>query len=346
MPAPITFQKTLLVAGLLAAMHPAAWAENPAPAASLLPIIVQDTPNPAPWPATVQGSTWVPVFVLGDHDNSILAGPFAADPPAGVLLGVAQIRSSASDGSEGITVAPSLRWRLSEDLRLGASMTVTEFIPCRSLIQSPALPLRPDACESFASSASANQTGLGVSSSLSLGAASFSVGYSESPAIWVLPGAIGGASSGLASGSLRSAAVPLAPLASLAGETAQTLSLSGDLALNDESRVGVALAMSRMPHLVNSPDIGRVQFSVAYGDFSADMATQMIRQGIETLSPWWAGLDLGVSWRTPWAGTISVGARNLVTHGQPPDFGDTPAVNASENDAFSRTPYVRYEQDF
>ena len=85
---------------------------------------------------------------------------------------------------------------------------------------------------------------------------------------------------------------------------------------------------------------------VAYGAFSADMATQMIRQGLESLSPWWAGLDLGVSWRTPWAGTLSVGAHNLISRGTPPDLGETPDANVSEDNVFSRTPYVRYEQDF
>ena len=104
--------------------------------------------------------------------------------------------------------------------------------------------------------------------------------------------------------------------------------------------------MSRLPRLENSPDIGRVQFSLAYGDFSADMATQMIRQGIETVSPWWASMDLGVSWRTPWSGIISVGARNLFSSGDPPQLGNSPAANVNEADAFSRTPYVRYEQDF
>ena len=140
--------------------------------------------------------------------------------------------------------------------------------------------------------------------------------------------------------------LPMAPLASVARETAQTLTLGSELSLSEQSRVGVALAMSRLPRLENSPDIGRVQFSLAYGDFSADMATQMIRKGIESVSPWWSSMDLGVSWRTPWSGIISVGARNLFTSGDPPRLGNSPVAEANEADAFSRTPYVRYEQDF
>lgn len=218
-------------------------------------------------------------------------------------------------------------------------MTVTDFVPCRSLMQAPLAPVQSDACDSFAAQNAAN---VGVSGSISVGNASFSLGYSESPAIWVLPGSIGPADAGAA----PLTGVPLAPLASVADQPAQTLSMGGELSLSEQSRLGVALAMSRLPRLENSPDIGRVQFSVAYGDFSADMATQMIRQGIETVSPWWAGMDLGVSWRTPWSGIISVGARNLFTSGDPPQFGNSPVVGPNEADAFSRTPYVRYEQDF
>lgn len=308
--------------------------------ATTLPVLMHDSARPAPWPQAVDGSTWVPVFMLGDGDGSVVAGPFSTDPAGSVLLGIAQVRSHSTATDESIAISPSLRWHVSDDVRFGAAMTVTEFVPCRSLMQSPLAPLQSDACENFA--AQSGQTGLGVSGTMNFGHASFSLGYSESPAIWVLPGSIGPA----ASIGAPVAALPMAPLASVANESARTLSLGGELSLSEQSRLGVALAMSRLPRLENSPDIGRVQFSLAYGDFSADMATQMIRQGIETVSPWWASMDLGVSWRTPWSGIISVGARNLFSSGDPPQLGNSPAANVNEADAFSRTPYVRYEQDF
>jgi hypothetical protein len=315
------------------------WAETQDSAVQPLPSLVLDSSRPVPWPQARDGSTWIPVFIMGDGDDSLLANPFATDAPGSVLLGVAQVRGQTYSGQDTVAVSPSLRWQLGEDLRFGAAMTVTEFVPCRSLMQAPLAPVQSDACESFAAR---NAGSVGVSSSLSLGKASFSVGYSESPAIWVLPGAIGA----VASSGPSVASLPMAPLAGSFGtEQAQTLSLGGELSLSTQSRLGVALAMSRLPRLENSPDIGRVQFSVAYGDFSAGMATQMIRQGIETVSPWWAGMDLGVSWRTPWSGIISVGARNLFSTGDPPQLGNSP-VAPSEADAFSRTPYVRYEQDF
>lgn len=302
---------------------------------SPLPTLLQDAARPAPWPQA-DGSTWVPVFMVGDGDSSLLVDPFSPAPVGSVLLGVAQVRGQ-SLGRDTVSVAPALQWRLTEELGLGAAVTVTEFVPCRSLMQTPLAPLKSDACQDFAGSA------LGVSGSLSVGDASFTVGYSQSPAIWVLPGSLGPAGTV----STPPVTLPMAPLASVAGETAQTVSLGGELSLTEQSRVGVALAMSRLPYLENSPDIGRVQLSVGYGNFSADMATRMIRQGIESaVNPWWAGMDLGVSWRTPWSGIISVGARNLFSSGDPPRLGNSPAATVDEDDAFSRTPYVRYEQDF
>lgn len=334
---PMKTTMTALAFGLWAGQL---FAQAPESTVQPLPSLAHDNAQVGAWPHARDGSTWVPVFMMGDGDDNLLADPFSSEAAGGVLLGIAQVRGQSFSGQDTVAVSPSLRWRLSEDLRFGAAMTVTEFVPCRSLMQAPLAPVQLDACENFAAQ---NAASVGVSSSLSLGNASFSVGYSESPAIWVLPGTISATS---AVGGPPLASLPMAPLASIASEQAQTLSFGGELSLSEQSRLGVALAMSRLPRLENSPDIGRVQFSVAYGDFSADMATQMIRQGIETVSPWWASMDLGVSWRTPWSGIISVGARNLFSTGEPPQLGNSPVVSPSEADAFSRTPYVRYEQDF
>ena len=51
----------------------------------------------------------------------------------------------------------------------------------------------------------------------------------------------------------------------------------------------------------------------------------------------WTALDLGVSWRTPWRGEISVGAQNLWS---------APLDAPRETDpAQARTPYIQYRQD-
>lgn len=53
----------------------------------------------------------------------------------------------------------------------------------------------------------------------------------------------------------------------------------------------------------------------------------------------WSGLDLGVSWRTPWRGEVSVGAQNLWS--APLDPGPARESDAAQ----ARMPYVQYRQD-
>jgi hypothetical protein len=53
----------------------------------------------------------------------------------------------------------------------------------------------------------------------------------------------------------------------------------------------------------------------------------------------WQGYGVGLTWRTPWSGKLSVGADNVVTRGRNPF---SPQTNGEEEGAI---PYVRYEQD-
>lgn len=57
----------------------------------------------------------------------------------------------------------------------------------------------------------------------------------------------------------------------------------------------------------------------------------------------WGGLDLGISWRMPWQAELTVGARNLISHGSNPWLVDQAGEPLDE--AESRVPYVRYHQD-
>ena len=54
----------------------------------------------------------------------------------------------------------------------------------------------------------------------------------------------------------------------------------------------------------------------------------------------WGSLGLGLSWRTPWSGQLTVGADNLVTRGKNPF---APAGTDTQDEG--AVPYVRYEQD-
>ena len=53
----------------------------------------------------------------------------------------------------------------------------------------------------------------------------------------------------------------------------------------------------------------------------------------------WSSIDLGVTWRLPWRGSLSVGAQNLWSSGSP---SSTPVGPEPDQ---SRTPYVQYHQD-
>ena len=55
--------------------------------------------------------------------------------------------------------------------------------------------------------------------------------------------------------------------------------------------------------------------------------------------PPFEGLGLGITWRTPWSGQLTVGAENVITRGKNPF---APSNDTSDE---GTVPYVRYEQD-
>lgn len=57
----------------------------------------------------------------------------------------------------------------------------------------------------------------------------------------------------------------------------------------------------------------------------------------------WGGLDVGISWRTPWQAELTFGARNLISRGSNPWLVDQAGEPLDESE--SRVPYVRYHQD-
>jgi hypothetical protein len=55
--------------------------------------------------------------------------------------------------------------------------------------------------------------------------------------------------------------------------------------------------------------------------------------------PAFSGLGVGLTWRTPWSGQLTVGADNVVTRGK------NPFSTSSDEAGDGTVPYVRYEQD-
>lgn len=56
-------------------------------------------------------------------------------------------------------------------------------------------------------------------------------------------------------------------------------------------------------------------------------------------------LDVGVTWRTPWSGQLSIGARNLSGNATPVNAWGLPELDARGDDGETTIPYVRYRQD-
>jgi len=88
-----------------------------------------------------------------------------------------------------------------------------------------------------------------------------------------------------------------------------------------------------------------VSVALTRGAFSGGIVGHRISESVPGYpASGWGSLDLGVSWRTPWRGELSLGARNLVTAGDSRLLPDPAAVQ--RDDQRERTPYIEYRQDF
>lgn len=108
-------------------------------------------------------------------------------------------------------------------------------------------------------------------------------------------------------------------------------------------------ARSRYAPLWTAPAAGGIDLSQAYLGFgirSGSLRGSVVGHVVGLDDPAlpgarrWSALDLGVSWRTPWRGEVSVGAQNLWTA---PLDGN--GASAEADAAQARTPYVQYRQD-
>lgn len=72
-----------------------------------------------------------------------------------------------------------------------------------------------------------------------------------------------------------------------------------------------------------------------FGSFGASVVGHVVDTPGQ---PKWEGLGLGLTWRTPWSGRLSVGADNVVTRGR------NPFSTNRQGEEDGATPYIRYEQ--
>ena len=92
-----------------------------------------------------------------------------------------------------------------------------------------------------------------------------------------------------------------------------------------------------MPNLADHWNSKSITLGAAYGNFGANIVGRVVDTPGQPGQ--WEGLGVGLTWRTPWSGQLTVGAENVVTRGKNPF-----APGNGEKDE-GTVPYVRYEQD-
>ena len=123
------------------------------------------------------------------------------------------------------------------------------------------------------------------------------------------------------------------------------LTVFGQKNLGGQSYVSIAGTMAKarlaspneFPALADRWSSKSITLGGGYGAFGASVVGHVVDTPGQ---PRWEGLGLGLTWRTPWSGQLTVGADNVITRGKNP-FSTSADGTAEEG----TVPYVRYEQD-
>jgi hypothetical protein len=130
----------------------------------------------------------------------------------------------------------------------------------------------------------------------------------------------------------------------------------GRFRLDDSQSVNVGASLARIQLSVpgtamplTSLNQAAVSFGVQYGSFGGNL-TGHVLSPTDAFGPnavpgaRMSGLDLGISWRTPWSGMFRFGTQNLWTSGNLPYLNNGPVTREIESSQ-ARVPYVQYHQD-
>lgn len=124
-----------------------------------------------------------------------------------------------------------------------------------------------------------------------------------------------------------------------------TLTLYGQKNLGREATVSIGGTWARarlipagdVPALADRWTSKSLTVGAGYGDFGASIVGRVVDTPGEAEQ--WQGLGIGLTWRTPWSGQLTVGAENVITRGKNPF-----SPGNGETDE-GTVPYVRYKQD-
>lgn len=133
-------------------------------------------------------------------------------------------------------------------------------------------------------------------------------------------------------------------------DSSSQLKARGRLALGNKTGIDLGASVGRVYLLpgnllgVSVMDQKALSFGVDHGPLSGMLTGRSMQPeagipGSLYTERRWNSIDLGVTWRLPWRGSLSVGAQNLWSSGTP---ANTPAGPEPDQ---SRTPYVQYHQD-
>lgn len=133
-------------------------------------------------------------------------------------------------------------------------------------------------------------------------------------------------------------------------DSSSQVNARGRLALGNKSGIDLGASVGRIHLLpgnllgINTLDQKALSFGVDHGAVSGTLIGRSVEPqvgipGASLTDRRWNSIDLGVTWRLPWRGQLSVGAQNLWSSGTP---SNTPVGPEPDQ---SRTPYVQYHQD-
>jgi hypothetical protein len=133
-------------------------------------------------------------------------------------------------------------------------------------------------------------------------------------------------------------------------DSSSQLNAHGRLALDNKSGIDLGASVGRIHLLpgnllgINTLDQKALSFGVDHGSVSGTLVGRTMQPqagipGAGYAERRWNSIDLGVTWRLPWRGSLSVGAQNLWSSGS---SATTPVGPEPDQ---SRTPYVQYHQD-